>query len=204
MTATATELAPPPATTAAPQAPGGVGPTMGEVQDYASKLRNMSIACRIQHEKFGVRKALSRDQIKVAAGEFDATADVLTATKRILDTTSPPFRAVIGVRRRATQFWKSMTIPYPEPGVRLLRKSSVEQFNQKMKEFSTELDAAAAQLQQYYEELVEQARQTLGTLFNKDDYPPHIDTEFSLSWDYPSIEPPAYLKQLHPELYQQQ
>ena len=50
----------------------------------------------------------------------------------------------------------------------------------------------------------ENAQQQLGDLFDDGDYPSRIDDEFELEWDFPSIEPPAYLKELHPHLYEQE
>lgn len=189
---------------AEPTTPAPLTPSSSEVKAFASKLRNETVAVRVQHQKLGIRKALSREQLRTAAAEFDADSKVLTAAKKILDTKDPAFRAVIGVRRKATSFWKSMTVPYPEPSVRLLRKSSIEMFNQRLTELKTELATAAKDLQAKYSELRDKAGVDLGTLFNPSDYPTRVDTEFDLTWDFPSIEPPAYLKNLHPELYQQQ
>lgn len=66
------------------------------------------------------------------------------------------------------------------------------------------LDEPLRELQRAYAELREKASEQLGDLFNPDDYPNSIQGEFSLDWDFPSIEPPAYLKNIHPDLYEQE
>ena len=48
------------------------------------------------------------------------------------------------------------------------------------------------------------ARQRLGRLFNSADYPESLDGLFDVSWDFPNVEPPDYLRQLSPELYRQE
>ena len=47
-----------------------------------------------------------------------------------------------------------------------------------------------------------EAERRLGTLFNASDYPSTLDGLFDLEISYPTIEPPAYLVSLHPEVYQ--
>ena len=178
--------------------------TTTERKDFAAELRKQTAACRVHHEKFGVRKALSPEQVAQAAVAFDADGKSLSAAKRLIDTKDPAVRAVSNVRSRAGSYWKACTTPYPEPGVRLIRRGSIDAFNTKMTEFRTELIAAAKGLQERYAELRERAREKLGDLFDPGDYPPRIDVLFALEWDIVSIDPPAYLKELHPALYEQE
>lgn len=175
-----------------------------EKADFASALRSKTIACRVRHEKLGVRKALTREQLKAAAEEFHADAKVLSAGKKILDSRDPAFRAVVRVRSQATGYWKAHTAPFPEPGIRLLRRDGVDLFVAQMTRLKAELTEAAAALQGKYAELRGKAEQQLGDLYNPSDYPARIDQEFALEWDFPSVEPPKYLKDIHPALYEQE
>lgn len=169
--------------------------------DYAKRLQEQTVACRIRHEKLGVRRALERDQVREAAEVFEAEPRAISASKRIIDTTHPAYRKCVEVRRTATQYWQDQTVPYPEPSVRLLRKSQVDPFVHRMNELKGELAKAAEGLQEAWEQLREQARQELGELFCEDDYPEDVSCEFALEWDFPAIQPPEYLKRVHPELY---
>ena len=42
----------------------------------------------------------------------------------------------------------------------------------------------------------------LGRLFNPGDYPETLVGLFDVSWDFPSVEPPDYLRDLNPALYE--
>jgi hypothetical protein len=44
----------------------------------------------------------------------------------------------------------------------------------------------------------------LGSLYNAADYPASLEGMFAVSWDFPSVEPPDYLRQLNPEIYEQE
>jgi hypothetical protein len=97
-----------------------------------------------------------------------------------------------------------MTLPFTEPGIRLIRRSQIALLDGRLKELRGELAEAARQLDAHYEELLRSARERLGTLFEASDYPPRLSDWFSMDWDYPSIQPPDYLRQLSPELYEQE
>ena len=97
-----------------------------------------------------------------------------------------------------------MTLPYIEPGVRLLRRGDVSQFDDRMNTIRSELAEAVEELERCYAELVDQARIQLGHLFDPADYPVSMSDLFSLSWDFPSVTPPAYLRTVNPELYEQE
>jgi hypothetical protein len=63
---------------------------------------------------------------------------------------------------------------------------------------------AVAALDRQYSELKATARKRLGTLFNSDDYPQSLRGMFSVEFDFPSVEPPDYLRHLNPQLYEEE
>jgi hypothetical protein len=73
-----------------------------------------------------------------------------------------------------------------------------------MQQFSQELDDAVYQLDLHYAELQEQAKQSLGRLYDPRDYPPSLNGLFAVDWEFPSVQPPDYLLQLNPRLYEQE
>jgi hypothetical protein len=97
-----------------------------------------------------------------------------------------------------------MSLPYPEPGLRLIRQSRIEVFDERLRELREDLNRAVTQLDGKYDELKRTARRRLGHLYNESDYPPSLTGLFALDWDFPSVEPPDYLRQLHPDLYAQE
>jgi hypothetical protein len=170
----------------------------------ARRLRGTTAAVRVCFTWLGVRKSLNPEQKSQAAESFGAERDYLSAGKKLLDTSHPPFKAVTGVRSRILSFWKGISLPYPEPGIRLIRQDDVRPFTQRMTTLKAELDEAVAQLDACYAELKSAARLRLGTLYNSADYPQSLIGWFDCTWDFPSVEPPSYLRQLSPELYEQE
>ncbi|MCH9792727.1 MAG: hypothetical protein K0U82_18120 [Planctomycetes bacterium] len=172
--------------------------------DPINRLRSTMCATRISFEWFGTRKSLTRDQKTQAAESFGAEGTFLSAGKKLLDTGHPRFRAVNAVRQRVRSYWTSISLPFPESGIRLLRQDALIAFQDQMKLFVEELNEAVSQLDEQYLSLKSAARERLGSLFNDNDYPMTLSGLFEVTWDFPSVEPPDYLRQLNPELYEQE
>ena len=170
----------------------------------AERLRATMAASRVAFTWFGVRKSLTAEQKAVAADSFDAEAPFLSAGKKLLDTRHAAFRAVTAVRTAITEFWRSQSLPFPEPGIRLIRLDDVDAFDRRLVDFRADLDDAVANLDRHFGELKEAAADRLGTLFNPADYPPSLIGLFGVAWDFPNCEPPDYLVGLSPELYEQE
>ena len=172
--------------------------------DSASRLRTEFAATRLSFTWLGVRKSLTTEQKARAADGFDAEARFLSATKKLLDTQHPRFKAVTALKGRVLGYWKSLTLPYPEPGLRLIRQTSIPDFDRQLKSFRSELEEQVGLLDDHYAELRRTARARLGQLFSEADYPVSLKDEFEVAWDFPSVEPPGYLQQLNPQLYEQE
>ena len=170
----------------------------------AQRLRITMAAVRVSLQWFGVRKSLNMQQKAQAADTFGAAGEFLSAGKKLLDTRHPAYKQVTGVRNRITALWKAMSLPYPEPGIRLIRQDQINVFDTQMTALQEELEESVRQLDDRYAELKSAARERLGSLFNDGDYPGSLQGMFQVSWDFPSVEPPDYLQQLNPELYQQE
>jgi hypothetical protein len=170
----------------------------------ANRLRTTMAAVRVMFTWLGSRKTLTQEQKSQAADTFGAERAYLSAGKKLLDTGHPAFKAVTAVRHRVISFWKGISLPYPESGIRLIRQDDISAFTVQMTSHKVELDEAAIQLDERYDELKSAARRRLGSLFNAADYPATLRGWFDVSYDFPSVEPPEYLRQLSPQLYQQE
>jgi hypothetical protein len=159
---------------------------------------------RLSISWLGVRKSLSRSQKSQAADAFGADSDYVSAAKKLLDTSHPAFKAVTAVRHRIVSLFKGMSLPYPEPGIRLIRQEDIAVFNVQMQTLKAELEEAVEKLDEQYAELRSAARRRLGSLYDAGDYPASLDGLFDVQWDFPAFEPPNYLRQLSPELYEQE
>ncbi len=179
-------------------------PTTDHQTAPADRLRATTAAVRLSFTWLGVRKSLSAEQKSQAADAFGAEGNYLSAGKKLFDTSHPAFRSVTAVRSRAVSLWRGMSLPYPEPGIRLIRQEDVAALDVQMTTLRAELDDAVEQLDAHFAELQSAARTQLGRLYNSADYPATLRGLFRLEYDFPAVEPPDYLRQLSPALYEQE
>ncbi|MBI1249043.1 hypothetical protein GC197_14525 [bacterium] len=179
--------------------------TLDQATDRSSpsgRLRSTMCATRVSFTWLGTQKTLTREQRAQAAESFDAQGEFLSAGKKLLDTKNSRFKNVTSVRNRIRAFWTSMSLPFPEPGIRLIRQDRVETFQDWMNQLREELAEAVEALDEDYFSLKAAARQRLGRLYNEADYPLSLSGLFDVTWDFPNVEAPNYLRQLDPQLYQ--
>jgi len=172
--------------------------------DFGQKLRDETAAVRMHLPKFGVTKRLEKSQKQTMADVYGASGDAITAGKKLVDTQHPAYKAVTSVQGNARKLWIALTVPHPESGYRLIRKKTIEQFDVLIGDIKIELESAILKLDSHYEHLLECAKDKLGELYNAADYPATLIGEFEISVDYPPIDPPEYLKQLNPKLYERE
>jgi hypothetical protein len=174
------------------------------MSDFFEQLRDETAGVRLMLGRPGVSKALTESQRGVAAKQFDADVERLRASKKLIDTSNAAYRDCTKALSRAKAYWALQTIDYPVAGIRLIRRDLVDSFDAQMAVYRSELEAAAKVLRDSYEELKTTAREQLGDLYDASDYPADMAGEFSIAWEYPNVEPPEYLKDLNPALYEQQ
>jgi hypothetical protein len=177
-------------------------PTSQLERSAAQRLRSTMAAVRLAFTWLGVRKTLAPEQRTTAARAFHADRELLSASKLILDTKNPSYRAVAAVRSEASGYWRTVTLPFPEAGVRLLPQNSLGTFASTMGTYRERLREAARELASQYDTIKSEAQQRLGTLFNHADYPSTLDGLFDMEWSVVPIEPPQYLVALNPEVFQ--
>jgi hypothetical protein len=170
----------------------------------AQRLRRLAAAVRVHFTWWGVHKTLTAQQKEEFGAAQAADARFLTAGKKLVDTRHEAFRQLTSLKNRVTSYWRGLTLPYTEPGARLIRQADVEAFVHTMQGFRDELTQAEADLNAAYDEVKADARRRLGRLFNPSDYPSEVRGLFAVDWDFPAVEPPAYLMRISPEVYQQE
>ena len=147
-------------------------------------------------------QALSAEQRNQIAEGFEAETGSISAGKKLLNTKHPAFRSVTAIRNHILSYWRDHSLPFPEPGIRLIRQEQIDNFQAQMEAFRTDLADAVTNLDRHFYEMRDEARRRLGSLFNAADYPETLDGLFAVAWDFPNVEPPDYLMQLRPELYE--
>ena len=169
-----------------------------------SRVRNNFIACRVKFKWFGTSKSLTSNQKNRAAESFGAVGNAISAAKRLIDTKHECYRTLTSVKSQINKYWRDASLPYPESGIRLIRNDSVDEFNASLLGFRDRLNEGVVDLNNHYSDLKEAARMRLGSLFNHDDYPSSLSGEFDVSWDFPSVDAPDYLRRLSPEIYRRE
>ena len=178
--------------------------TDSDVRTGGRTLRREMTAVRLSFHWPGTTKTLTPHQKATAADAFGATGRSISAGKKLIDTSHPKWKACTAVRSQAQKFWTGLTLPWPEPGIRLIRRSDVAGFDGRMRELQDELSDAAAELESEFEQIKAQAADRLGDLFDPGDYPARIAAAFAVAWDFPSVEAPDYLKTMCPEIYREE
>ena len=99
-TATTTEPTTGQHTTSRTTTPSTNTPTTQLERSAAQRLRTTMAAVRLAFTWLGVRKTLAPEQRTTAARAFHADRELLSASKLILDTKNPAYRAVACASRR--------------------------------------------------------------------------------------------------------
>src|SRR5947199_6841348 len=128
----------------------------------AHRLRRTAAAVRVHFTWWGVHKTLTASQKEEVGVGLAADARLLTAGKRLLDVRHPRFKALTALKGRIGQFWRGLTLPFVEPGVRLIRQSDVGSFADAMADFREQLREAEAELNADFPRLLADARDRLG------------------------------------------
>jgi hypothetical protein len=121
-------------------------PTTQTSPNAAQRLRTTMASVKLSFTWLGVRKTLAPEQRTTAARAFHADRELLSASKLILDTKNPAYRAVAAVRSEASSYWRTVTLPFPKAGIRLLPQNSLGLFAQAMQAYRKRLQAAAREL----------------------------------------------------------
>jgi len=174
-----------------------------ETTNAADVLQLQHSAMKVSFTWWGTTKALRPDLKKEIADDFDADEEVLSASKKLINRKHPAYRAMTGIKRSIVAYWKQKTLPFPEPGIRLLPQSKLEEFDTFMESARADLREAADELQAAYEQN-RTLGATLGRLHDDHDYPATVNDLFSIAWNVENITPPDYLLELKPEFYQRE
>ena len=146
----------------------------------AQRLRRLAAAVRVHFTWWGVHRTLSALQKEEVGVTYEADARFLTAGKKLVDTRHEAFRRLTSLRTRVSNYWRGLTLPYVEAGVRLIRQNDIESFVHTLTGFREELMQAEAELNAVYEDIKADARRRLGRLYNPSDYPPEVRGLFGL------------------------
>jgi len=168
------------------------------------KVRRTTSAMKLGFKWFGVSKRLEADIRMEIAELLSADPKLLRLGKALINTSNAYYRRLTKCRSQAMDYWRDNTLPYVEKGVRLLSKAKLTSADSVMKDFRIELQDSAYVLNSNFSEVVQEAKDRLGSAYRMEDYPTNIANQFDMEWTFPNIEPPSYLMDLDPELYRRE
>jgi len=168
-------------------------------------LMKTCVGVRVHLSSVSNSRAVSKDQKQAAARALGSNDRGVSVSKKLMDSQLEPVKNLNAVMNQIGQYWKSMSLPYVEPGTRLLKKDQIQEFDKQMQLFRVDLAGAAKSLERRMDEVRKEAKERLGEqLYNEEDYPSDVASRLSVSWDYPNLEPPSYLERLAPDVYKDQ
>lgn len=166
-----------------------------------SALMEALAGTKVQFKWLGTQKSLTDEEKEDMARSKGVSADMLRLGKSLLNTKNEHYRALTKIQSRVKDYWHSNTLPWVDPGIRLLKRTDLQTFTETMDHFSLDLEAAAQTFGEHYEEVLQEARSMLGPLWHRSDYPQHTTGLFGLSYSFPNLAPPSYLD---PEVFERE
>jgi hypothetical protein len=173
-------------------------------ESFAEELQRTMAAVSMRFRWFGITRSVTATQKNEAAETFNAEGRFVSMGKKLIDTSHPAWKGIVKVRGKIQKHWEQESLPFPLLGVRLVRRSELEAFLGDLRELQDELREAEQNLHAHYDQLRTQAQRNLGSLHDPANYPPSLIGMFTVTWDFPNVDAPAYLRALSPLLYAQE
>jgi hypothetical protein len=156
---------------------------------------------KVSFRWMGTSKALTCEEKEDMARAQGVSAEMLRLGKSLLNTRNEHYRRLTKIQSQVTEYWKRNTLPWVDAGIRLLKRSDLEEFRETLDHFIVDLAGAAQNFADHFEEILEEARGKLGSLWHRSDYPATGQGLFGLSYSFPNLAPPSYLD---PELFRRE
>ena len=137
---------------------------MSDITDTIGKLLR---PCRLQLGRPSPWRVAAKDKQPKAAETFDADADVVKLSQKVFDNEDAEFQRAISIVNAAEHFWKSRTRPFPQDGVRLIRRTDVASFREGVEERQRELAAALDALAPKWADKIKKFKERTGQLSDK-------------------------------------
>jgi uncharacterized phage infection (PIP) family protein YhgE len=175
-----------------------------KLSEAAEHLMHQWGAYEMSFTWMGTTKALSKHQKGEMARTFDAAPDWLSGSKKIIDTKDPAWQKLTKAKNAIKEFWEANSLPWPKDGVRLVKRETWSEVQEKLRDLRDRLKSAASALSDELPRLIDRAQTRLGSTFNRNDYPAGVYDLFDCDWEPVNVDPPEYLASEHPELYEEQ
>lgn len=99
---------------------------------------------------------------------------------------------------------RAYTLPTVRPGLRLIKKDAIAEFNKQVLEGERALRVAATNLRNNMAGIIERERKRRGNLFNESDYNFDPVAYCKVDWSFPSVVADLELAEIDPSVYAQE
>lgn len=174
----------------------------GEEESAARALEKECVAVQMSYSGMGETRRVKGARIEEVAELYETKQDEFSVNKRLFKRGD--LTEVTSAKGKIEAYVFSITNPYPLPGVRLLPRRRLTEFNARLEELIADYRMAVENLQRRMPQIVAARKKDLGKLFNEYDYPPDIRDLFNVMCTFPNVQPPNYLAALAPEVYERE
>lgn len=88
------------------------------------------------------------------------------------------------ISNKARAYHYQVTLPWLDDGYRLLPTKLYPSYTKKMRQYKTDFDQAVITIESNYQNIINQAQNRLGILFNANEYPNKIAPEYNMRTDF--------------------
>ncbi len=172
--------------------------------DLTEDLRSKTIGVSLSYKKFGATVAADDDVKDIAATALKAETESLRISERIIGKDVATYKAITKHMTKLKRELDEMSIDTPIRGVRLMRLDKVDEWKGMVEDAQQKLEELVEELDNQRDVIIDDAKMRLGDAFSLDHYPDSFLGTFSIDCTYPSIGPDERLKQIAPEIYEEQ
>lgn len=178
-------------------------------QNPVEALKGATIGMRLRWHWMARKKAVSETLKEsmvsiLTTTQGRADEDSYAVTSKLFNPKMECFKELAKFKGETQRWWEDATLPYMEPGIRLLPRESVESVNAALFTKKGTFYVLAGMVQDVRAAIIEEARQRLKAGFDINNYPDDLSTLFGMEWAFVSVEPPSYLAKLCPSVFQQE
>jgi len=161
-------------------------------------LARKTVCIKIQRSRLGNSRKVSAAQVEV-----DTDKTLLRISKRLFDC--PEYKAIANFDAEISRYLESVCLPF-EKGVHLCPLPLLGEVDRKLKEFAQKRPALVEAFLAVYPTICAQAPERHRALHDPRDFPSveRVREAFSFSWRYISFGVPDKLREIAPELWDEE
>jgi hypothetical protein len=173
-------------------------PLLPVVESSGQDLAKKTVCIKIQRARLGNSRKVSTSQVEV-----DTDKSLLRVSKRLFDC--PEYQAISNFDAEISRYLESVCLPF-EKGIHLCPLPLLQQVDRQLKEFSERRPELVESFVAVYPALCAQAPDRHRALHDPRDFLPldRVRAAFSFSWRFISFGVPEKLREIAPELWDEE